>query len=1151
MLKAAEQYLGNADLQRAKMLSDWENWQDEPDIYAIETEQTLRKLAAKLLDEANKIETEDQPESTSNAHSLTAVFAGAGPSFDPTQLLDKELGKFDGNINVAGARAGKGDADYKKIQSIISQSGFAALSPDEQRTKLREALGAADDFELAKKVGKAIATQSSGSVEQLEALRIVASNFDVGVDKDYAKFVAATNAVAVAQGRLDAAQARLAAITDADSPLIRLAAEVEVTNARLETATALMQQLRHVDLEAPDWAGLSDEEAEAALDRIGRVYEALARNVDESSTLRQLLDSVGARKATGASLPSHAPQKSADGLPDVADDFDASLLGSIGKADGKAIAVSVPIGNRGIFSRKQAVQYVAQGGKLSDVPDVHLKESIWENVGPGKRFQVIQDGSIISGWNDKGAETRDKTTGFIDTVTGKQYVLKSPHRNDQEYVQELAGARVQQLLGIPAPGMRIAGPVELKADKDGNMSPQAPILMEHVGNLFGFDALQDVSGDLNPESFAHLVVMDRVFNYYDRTPANFVPVTMPDGTVHYHPIDHGNAFYGFLGGPTAEEAVGLIRTSKSDNIVPGQIAQSEFVTPEQKRAYGVAMMEAIRKYKRTNWRAAMKEIGDRQNLPEEARKKLEQHGEYLEARKDSLDWDTMTQTALLDLGLTAAEIQDITGEVDAKYMKYAPPADAPTPVDAGVIAQSQPAMNFGSFFAYDGGDIEDFAVQVQRTQIKGLTGPDGQPHNGDGTTLTFKLHGAAKAYEPSEADGWTVLTKGHPVPLQSAQTGATPEREAEWDFERLLVSADGTPTYAVGSNDELQPSAAGANSIMFVQTWAKTMPDGTVVMVTRPIASTGTTETKKNSLVGTVRIVAPGKPEEVLSDSAKIQEYMTAAGVTSHTAPGSMEFEQSAVRKLGRLLFGSKSDDMTYDEIAEGIAERGYSLDDDLVVRKLSNGKVQLGFSAEKTAALVEELDIQWFVHNLSDSSDEQIVETLVTGALGSTTTRFNNGIQRVGMSSATDVRRKGSGDYAFLYPITPSHIDNTSYHASQTRAYAVYLPPETIISRTDWYGTEQDVYGEIEGRTDSLDPEKYKHVDGQTSPEVMVKGQIPLTHAVVAVPKYQRDSIIAKVKARGVTEIGGVPIEEIVVASEDAQAARIAAGERARAALS
>jgi hypothetical protein len=1066
-------------------------------------------------------------------------------------LLDKELGKFDGNINVAGARAGKGDADYKKIQSIISQSGFAALSPDEQRTKLREALGAADDFELAKKVGKAIATQSSGSVEQLDALRNVADKFDIGVDKDYAKFVAAGDVVQAAQGRLDAAQARLAALTEADSPLIRLAAEVEVTNARLETATALLQQLRHVDLEAPDYAGLSDEEAEAVLDRIGGVYQTLAQHVDDSPTLRQLMDSAGVRKAAGATLPSHAPQKSADGLPNVADDFDASLLGSIGRADGKAIATSVPVGNKGIFSRKQAAQHVAQGGKLSDVPDVHLKDSIWDNVGPGKRFQVIQDGSIISGYNDKNAETRDKTTGFIDTVTGKQYVLKSPHRNDQEYVQELAGARVQQILGIPAPGMRIAGPVELKADKDGKMSPQAPILMEHVGNLFGFDALQDVSGDLNPESFAHLVVMDRVFNYYDRTSANFVPVTMPDGTVHYHPIDHGNAFYDFQGGPTAEEAVGLIRTSKGDNIVPGQIAQSEFVTPEQKRAYGVAMMEAIRKYKKTNWRAAMKEIGDRQNLSEEARKKLEQHGEYLEARKESLDWDTMTQTALLDLGLSASEILDITGEVDAKYAKFAQPDDAPAPTDAAKIAEALPAMNFGSHFAYDGEDIEDFAVAVQRTQIKnGMVGPDGQPYTGDGTTLTFKLHGDAKDFQPSEEEGWTVLTNGHPVPLQSHRAGMNMDVEASWDLANP-ASGDLGVTLAPGSSlAEPEDIPNSTYPGWYVKTWSKTLPDGTVVMITRPYDDFGNTDIK-NSHIGTVRIVTPGRPETVTNDAARLEQYMTTAGVRSHGQPGVAEFEAASVRKLGRLVLGNEATGKTEEEIVAALEARGMSVDD-LAVYRQHDGKLVLGLTRDATKSIVDEYGVTHYSHDLAalgynkNTVEERLIETVVAGALGSTTTRYNNGLYRKGASSNADTGLNGSGDYIFLHPHTPAIDSKYPGKGKLGGEYRIFFPPEAVLSRSDWYGTKQDDFGNISNRGAPLSDANFApDANAHSAPEAAVKAQMSLADAVIVVPSGSRDDLIARIKAQGVSDIDGTPIEDIIITEDAVVTGLVAARKR------
>ena len=54
----------------------------------------------------------------------------------------------------------------------------------------------------------------------------------------------------------------------------------------------------------------------------------------------------------------------------------------------------------------------------------------------------------------------------------------------------------------------------------------------------------------------------------------------------------------------------------------------------------------------------------------------------------------------------------------------------------------------------------------------------------------------------------------------------------------------------------------------------------------------------------------------------------------------------------------------------------------------------------------------------------------------------------------------------------------------------------------------------------------------------------------VISVPESDRESILAKLKERGVTEVDGVPVEEIIVAINDAPAAFEKARERARASL-
>ena len=241
---------------------------------------------------------------------------------------------------------------------------------------------------------------------------------------------------------------------------------------------------------------------------------------------------------------------------------------------------------------------------------------------------------------------------------------------------------------------------------------------------------------------------------------------------------------------------------------------------------------------------------------------------------------------------------------------------------------------------------------------------------------------------------------------------------------------------------------------------------------------------------------------------------------------------------------------MSYDELVEAMADKGYSVDD-LVVTKLPNGKVQLGLTAEATQRYIDDSGVQWYTHSVGWGDQKQkITEILTAGAISSSTTRYNNGVQRAGLSSAADVSVYGSGDYVFTHPVTQAMINsNENDHVKKPDAtYRVYIAPEAVVSRTDWYATPHDQYGEIEGRQPPLDAKVIQPKYGQTPPEVGIKGQVSLADAVIGVPDAEtRDEIIGTMNSRGITEIDGVPLEQIVVLSGEVQTALAAARQRVR----
>jgi len=227
--------------------------------------------------------------------------------------------------------------------------------------------------------------------------------------------------------------------------------------------------------------------------------------------------------------------------------------------EGILVPEHVAVGNNGINNASDAKNHLANGGSLDDVPDMLVKDAIFENAAMpgqpvnGKRFQLLGDPS--NGINNRGAaDARRKTYVVVDQVTGKRYIMKSPSFVEDEAVAEQLAAAIGQIAGRPMARVRIIGPREQRVNRErGRRNQNHTIIVEHFGDVLGMDIQEGRRPPANPNraSNQYLEIIDKVLGNGDRHANNY----MWAGNEKL-PIDHGvmNAGSGIIPNRTLDEA---------------------------------------------------------------------------------------------------------------------------------------------------------------------------------------------------------------------------------------------------------------------------------------------------------------------------------------------------------------------------------------------------------------------------------------------------------------------------------------------------------------------------------------------------------------------------------------------------------------------
>ncbi len=274
-----------------------------------------------------------------------------------------------------------------------------------------------------------------------------------------------------------------------------------------------------------------------------------------------------------------------------------------------------------------------------------------------------------------------------------------------------------------------------------------------------------------------------------------------------------------------------------------------------------------------------------------------------------------------------------------------------------------------------------------------------------------------------------------------------------------------------------------------------------------------------------------------------------AIGLVQMEMPKMMD-EVSAQQTMDEIFRQNLGIEDALDEVSE-MAERDYkiaryqwqykldelSLDQVERAEKLTRKEVFPGYSTFVESGKHDEYLAKYgedvrAVHMLNSMSADSVYRVLTTGLM-STTERFSRGVVKNGISSVLDID-SGGADNVF------TRIMNAEQR-SKIQNHAVVLKPE-IFDRTDWYAYNVDSYGSTNeahfaGR---LAPEEiFRRTMGDldrysADNEQMFRTGIGVEYIeAIEVDELDRDELLEGLHEKGLFEVNGRPIEEVIVARE------------------
>ena len=273
--------------------------------------------------------------------------------------------------------------------------------------------------------------------------------------------------------------------------------------------------------------------------------------------------------------------------------------------------------------------------------------------------------------------------------------------------------------------------------------------------------------------------------------------------------------------------------------------------------------------------------------------------------------------------------------------------------------------------------------------------------------------------------------------------------------------------------------------------------------------------------IGLVQMEVPKAIDETAAQQTMDEIFRQDLGVEDALG----EVSETAERdyKIARLKWQYKLDDLDAEQLER--AEK-------LTRKEVFPGYSTFVESGKHNEYLAEYGEDTRAVHMLNSMSVDSVYRVLTTGLM-STTERFSRGVVRNGISSVLDID-SGGADNVF------TRIMNAEQRG-KIQNHAVVLKPE-IFDRTDWYAYNVDSYGSTNeahfaGR---LAPEEIfqrtmgdlKHYSADN--EQMFRTGIGAEYIeAIEVDELDRDELLEGLHKKGLFEVNGRPIEEVIVARE------------------
>ena len=427
-------------------------------------------------------------------------------------------------------------------------------------------------------------------------------------------------------------------------------------------------------------------------------------------------------------------------------------------------------------------------------------------------------------------------------------------------------------------------------------------------------------------------------------------------------------------------------------------------------------------------------------------------------------------------------------------------------------------------FAVDGGDIEDLTVDV-------VTAKNSPTSKKSSTRYSFKLTDWAARNLDEEIDlfGGFEIEESINVPTMSIK----PDKEPAIAVKKIGNSKGESFTYVFSDKIDGVPVK--------------------IDIVRAPVP--GNTPGKAfNSLVSIV--VPEGTPADV------IEKAMRRAGVVDARPATDVDaktwIENRIISVFGGYTDASKniSSPTIRQSVLEGVEARFGLRPQDVEIVVGADNRIEMRVPESVAEKLKVATGVEYFRHRLFVENDKRvkklsgqerqnmivdIISDMFTsdrgseGTLLSTTNRYYRGMKdAVGMSQSEDIRT-GGADYIFTTPVSADY-----QLSAGTTSFSFYYDPKILLRRIDFYTNEYDGYG---ARSESKD------VIAATRPgshETIFKGGIgpEALRYILVKTKFYKEMLVAALIDRGITEINGRPIEEVITygLSKEAQDAKDAA---------